>query len=182
MTKNSTDYYRENKKQRRVVHSCPHCNFETTYGKCVLINHINAHHTEECNRPFQCSCCNRGFAQKAHLVAHLKKVHNVIDPNLEKKNGAILYFITPTELIPKSYNTKARRDFYNNHPKLNSRDIKNGIHTYMTKNDNSACLRNHDIHYDQKKGFINLKKIQLKEPIRVQKKYQTPTLIRNSSK
>ena len=115
-------------------------------------------------------------------MAHLKKVHNVIDPNLEKKNGAILYFITPTELIPKSYKTKARRDFYNNHPKLNSRDIKNGIHTYMTKNDNNVCLCNHDIHYDQKKGFINLKKIQLKEPIQVQKKYQTPTLIRNSSK
>ena len=32
------------------------------------------------------------------------------------------------------------------------------------------------------KGFINLKKIQLKEPIQVQKKYKTPKLIRNSSK
>ena len=91
MTKNSTDYYRENKKKRRVVHQCVHCDFETTYGKCVLINHINAHHTEECDRPFQCSCCDRGFAQKAHLIVHLKKVHNVIDPRKKTAPSYILY-------------------------------------------------------------------------------------------
>ena len=177
MTKNSTDYYRENKKKRRVVHQCVHCDFETTYGKCVLINHINAHHTEECDRPFQCSCCDRGFAQKAHLIVHLKKVHDIIDPKLEKKNGAILYIVSPTDVIPRSYKTKARQEYYMNNSMLNSRDVRNNMHCYMINDNDNVYLRNHDIHYDQKKGFISLKKIQLKEPIKVSQKFQTPRLI-----
>jgi len=177
MAKNSTDYYRENKKNRRVVHSCPHCNFETTYGKCVLINHINAQHTQECDRPWQCHCCNRGFAQKAHLISHLRKVHQVIDPNLEKKNGAVLYLITPTNNMPRSYKTKARRQYYLENSKLNSRNVRNQKHWYTCK-DNNVCLRNHDIHYDEKKGFIQLTKIQLKQPIRVHCKFKPAKVCR----
>ncbi len=177
MAKNSTDYYRENKKNRRVVHHCPHCNFETTYGKCVLINHINAHHTAECDRPWQCSCCNRGFSQKAHLISHLKKVHQVVDSNLEKKNGAVLYLIAPADQEPRSYKTKARRRYYLQHPKLNSRDIRNNQHWYECKG-NNVCLRNHDIHYDEKKGFIHLNKIQLKQPIKVNCRFKAAKVCR----
>ena len=178
MAKNSTDYYRENKKKRRVVHHCPHCNFETTYGKCVLINHINAHHTKECDRPWQCHCCNRGFSQKAHLVAHLKKVHEVIDPRLEKKNGAVLYIVSITNQEPKSYKTKARREYYINNPKLNSREVRDKKHCYLCRNDSNVYLRNHDIHYDEKKGFINLQKIQLKQPLKVACKFKPAIVCR----
>ena len=178
MAKNSTDYYRENKKKRRVVHYCPHCDFETTYGKCVLTNHVNAHHTKECDRPWQCSCCDRGFAQKAHLVAHLKKVHNVVDRCLEKKNGAVLYLITLTNQQPKSYKTQARKNYYITHPRLNSRDIKNKKHCYINDDKKTVYLKNHDIHYDEKKGFIKLNKIQLKQPLKINSKFKAPLVYR----
>ena len=155
MTKNSTDYYRENKKQRRVVHSCPHCNFETTYGKCVLINHTNAHHTEECNRPFQCSCCNRGFAQKAHLETHLFVTHEIEKTTV--KISSISYIIEPTLTHPRSIKTKARRAYYLTHRVINTKDINNKQHEYLP----GVYLKKHDIHYDTGKGFITLTKCPL---------------------
>ena len=96
-------------------------------------------------------------------------------PNLEKKNGAVLYLITPTNNMPRSYKTKARRQYYLENPKLNSRNVRNQKHWYTCK-DNNVCLRNHDIHYDEKKGFIQLNKIQLKQPIRVHCKF-TPAKV-----
>ena len=163
MTKNSTDYYRENKLKRGVVHCCSQCDFETTYGKCVLTNHINAQHTLEKDKPYQCKECCRGFAQKAHLISHLDKVHDCIDSTLDKKNGSILYFITITTKETKSYKTKARRNYYKLNPTLKSKDIHAGIHCYY----NDCTLKNHDLHYDEKKGFITMKKVQLKEPIKI---------------
>tara|TARA_B100000795_G_C22779724_1_gene431683 strand:+ start:1366 stop:1872 length:507 start_codon:yes stop_codon:yes gene_type:complete len=163
MTKNSTDYYRENKLNRSVVYRCEQCNFETTYGKCVLTNHINAHHTIEANKPYQCKECKRGFAQKAHLISHLDKVHDTTDPRLERKNGSILYFISPTTKETKSYKTKARRDYYLQNPMLKSKDIHSGNHIYH----DNCVLKNHDIHYDEKNGFIVMNKVQLKEPLKI---------------
>ena len=163
MTKNSTDYYRENKLKRGVVHCCRQCNFETTYGKCVLTNHMNAHHTPENKKPYQCSECERGFAQKAHLISHLQKVHNMTDASLERKNGSILYFISITEKETKSYKTKSRREYYINHPTLKSKDIHAGLHCYH----NNFVLKNHDLHYDEKNGFITMNKVQLKESVNI---------------
>ena len=73
----STNYYRKNKKTKKVIHICPHCNYSTTGPKITLQHHILSKHTKECDRPFQCkhSNCDRGFAQKIHYQNHLCTVH-----------------------------------------------------------------------------------------------------------
>ena len=65
----------KNKKERKVVHTCPHCCYCTTGPRIILTNHIYSKHTEEKDRPFQCphKGCNRGFAQKGSLKNTLKK-------------------------------------------------------------------------------------------------------------
>ena len=55
----STKYYRKNKVSRGKIHKCPHCDYETTGPKQTLINHINAKHIAEKDKPFYCSCCNK---------------------------------------------------------------------------------------------------------------------------
>ena len=73
MSKNvayNTQYYRNNKENKKIVHQCPHCNYSTTGPKITLKNHIMAKHTPESERPYQClhpNCC-RGFAQKKLFV------------------------------------------------------------------------------------------------------------------
>ena len=158
MAKNSTDYYRENKTSRKVVHYCPHCHFSTTYGKCVLHNHIYARHTPESDRPFQCTHCTRGFAQKAHLISHLDKVHNISDAILNSKISTLLYIISPSDTAPKSYKTRARLKYYKDNPVLKSRDIHENKHEYLA----NVYLRNHDIHYDHKHKFISMSKLPLR--------------------
>ena len=69
----NTAYYRNNKKNRHKVHTCPHCNYETTGPKCILINHINAKHTQNTNKPFQCNHCNKGFSQKGSFTKSFNK-------------------------------------------------------------------------------------------------------------
>ena len=39
MVNNSTDYYRENKTRKRVVHVCPHCDYYTT-GPKISLKHL----------------------------------------------------------------------------------------------------------------------------------------------
>jgi len=168
MTRNSTDYYRENRDKRAVVHRCPHCDYETANAKIQLTNHINARHISEDKRPFQCTQedCSRGFAQKAHLMNHLRRVHKIKDASLGRKHSTILYIISIAESVPRSAKTRARRDYYIENPTIKARDMKNHLHEYL----DGVFLRNHDIHYDKKKGFIELSKVNLKEGIRLTKK------------
>ena len=157
----STIYYRKNKATKRIIHSCPHCEYKTTNSKITLQNHINAVHVCESKRPFQCTHCPRGFAQKAHLIGHLKNVHNII--HKPDKVTAILYIITVTAVIPTSRNTLARRNYYLQNRTLKSTDIYKKKHIYLP----NIYLKNHDIHYDLKKGFITMKRINLIDCIKI---------------
>jgi hypothetical protein len=134
------------------------------------MNHINAVHVCESKRPFQCHCCSRGFAQKAHLMGHLKRVHK-IEPKPNKVT-TLLYIINVTNTIPTSKNTLARRNYYMNNSALKSRDIYKKKHYYLP----NTHLKNHDIHYDVKKGFITLDKIELVNTIKI-KNMRKPVVI-----
>jgi uncharacterized Zn-finger protein len=151
MVNASTKYYRTNRRTKKVRHCCPHCNYETVNARIQLVNHINAKHVEEKDRPYQCDHCNRGFAQKAHLATHLSVVHNINQPTL--KVSSISYIIEPTKSVPRSVKTKARRKYYMDHGVINTTDINNKKHEYLP----DVYLKKHDIHYDAKKGFITLK-------------------------
>lgn len=155
MVNASTKYYRTNRRTKKVRHCCPHCNYETANARIQLVNHINAKHVEEKDRPYQCDHCNRGFAQKAHLATHLSVVHNINQPAL--KVSSISYIIEPTNIVPRSMKTKARREYYFNHGVINTSDINNKKHEYLP----NVYLKKHDIHYDSKKGFITLSKCRL---------------------
>ena len=159
--KTSTDYYRKNREKKMVVHKCPFegCDYQTTNCKMVLTNHINSCHVEEKDRPFQCMHCTRGFAQKSHLNKHLKSVHQ-IKPS-ESKIAYILYIISVTDTLPTSKKTKARREYYQKNKNLKSKDIFNKKHEYLE----GCFLKNHDLHYDRRKGFITLNKVELKSPV-----------------
>lgn len=162
----STDYYRQNKEAGVVMHKCPHCEFTTPYNKSNLMNHIYAKHTPENQRPFQCRHCERGFSQKSHLIKHMKKEHNLNTSHLEKKITNILYKITLTEKEPRSKKTKARRKYYEKHSHIKSRDMYNNKHEYT-----ECCfLCNNDLHYDERKGFIQLHKIPLMGCIKIKTK------------
>jgi len=167
----STIYYRKNRESKRVIYQCPQCDYSTTGSKITLKNHINAAHVCESERPFQCQCCNRGFAQKAHLIGHLKKVHNI--ETIPKKISTLLYIITVTDIIPTSKRTLARRVYYIKHHSLKSRDIYKKKHSYLS----SIHLKNHDIHYDVKKGFIIVQKIELVNPIRLKMKQKRVVIV-----
>ena len=45
--KKNTEWYQKNKKERKVVHTCPHCCYCTTGPRIILTNHIYSKHTEE---------------------------------------------------------------------------------------------------------------------------------------
>ena len=123
MVNASTSYYRSNRRTKRVIHKCPHCTYETTNARIQLINHINAKHVAEKDRPYQCMHCARGFAQKAHLDKHLATVHDIC--NHKPKVASISYIIDITSTLPRSTKTKARREYYKTHKVINTNDINN---------------------------------------------------------
>ena len=155
MVNASTLYYRANRLTKKIIHCCPHCDYSTTNTRIQLINHINAKHVEEKDRPYQCEYCARGFAQKAHLETHLFVTHEIEKTNI--KISSISYIIESTTTQPRSIKTKARRLYYLTHGVINTKDINNMEHEYLP----GVYLKKHDIHYDCGKGFINLKKCYL---------------------
>ena len=159
MVNNSTDYYRQNRRVKRIKYQCPHCNYCTHNCRITLTNHINSKHKTENQRPFQCTECDRGFSQKAHLIRHLECEHNITNDIRHSKVTTLLFIIKLTDKIPRSKKTKARRDYYSDHLVVKSRDIFNKHHEYLP----GVFLKNHDIHYDRRNGFIEIHKIALKE-------------------
>jgi hypothetical protein len=157
MVLNSTEYYRKNRLTKRVVYKCPHCNYQTNNSKIQLINHINAKHVSEKNKPFQCNHCNRGFAQKAHLVQHLSIVHNI--ETKKPKISSISYIINVTNNIPNSRKTMARCKYYRENKIINSDELNNKKHEYL----DGIFLKASNIHYDAQKEFITLKKCTIHE-------------------
>lgn len=138
----STNYYRKNKKTKKVVHICPHCNYSTTGPKITLQHHILSKHTKECDRPFQCKHldCNRGFAQKNHYNNHLCKVHGEKKEKGRKK--IVLYYtINIGEKKPISKKTKNRITFYKKNSVLTTNKIRESI--------SMSCF-----HYDISHGYI----------------------------
>ena len=168
MVKNSTDYYRKNRRDRRIVYQCPHCPYHTYNCKGVILNHINSKHETESNRPYQCTECDRGFAQKADLIRHLKHEHKLSGNPVYLKVSTLLYIIAPTNTLPKSKKTKARRDYYLANPVLKSRDIFNKHHEYLP----NCFLKNHDLHYDRRNEYITFHTLALKEGFNILDKPQ----------
>ena len=112
----NTAYYRNNKKNRHKVHTCPHCNYETTGPKCILINHINAKHTQNTNKPFQCN----------HLIKQHNVPEHIAKPPVQSKN-IFVYFITLTGKEAKSKSTTSRLDIYKRNPKLFAEELKSSL-------------------------------------------------------
>jgi hypothetical protein len=159
----NTQYYRKNKKTKKIVHQCPHCNYSSTGPKITLKNHIMAKHTPESKRPFQCphdNCC-RGFAQKILLQRHLKKVHNT-EVDLTIDRTIIEFHVKIGKYNPASNATKNRVAYY-----LSKR---NGIlfPSDLTEFEflpGKIINKNH-IYYDAREGYIELQTynaIQLKK-------------------
>jgi hypothetical protein len=143
----STNYYRKNKKTKKVVHVCPRCDYSTTGPKITLKNHILSKHTAECDRPFQCmhAGCNRGFAQKQNYQNHLCKVHG--EKKLTGKKKKVLYYtIKIGDEKPSSKKTRERMAFYKKNVILTTNKIRENI--------TMSCF-----HYDVRHGFIKSKTI-----------------------
>lgn len=143
----NTEWYRKNKKERNVVHTCSHCDYSTTGPKIILTNHIYSKHTEEKDRPFQCSYngCSRGFAQKGSLKKHMEKVHKEKPDELENKT-IIEYHITLTKKTPKNIKTINRYSIYKQNPIINEKTFAKYI-----------LLKPEFITYDARTGYINVK-------------------------
>ncbi len=155
MVRNSTEYYRKNRASKKIVYQCPHCEYSTPNTKIQLTNHINAKHTPENERPYQCRYCEKGFAQKAHLHLHLSREHDVHIP--EKKLIAIAYIIKITAEKGKSKKTRARQEYYQRHAVIRTDHLNDRKHEYLP----GVYMKQHDIHYDQRNGFIQLDKCSL---------------------
>ena len=138
----STNYYRKNKKTKKVIHICPRCNYSTTGPKITLQHHILSKHTKECDRPFQCkhSNCDRGFAQKIHYQNHLCKVHGE-KKEYGRKKKVLYYTIKIGSVAPSSKKTKERLSFYKKNAVLTTKKIRDNI--------SMSCF-----HYDVRYGYI----------------------------
>ena len=146
----STKYYRKNKLSRDKIHKCPHCDYETTGPKQTLINHINAKHKAEKDKPFYCACCDKGFAQAANYEKHMKNIHGKIVKvtKTREQRKPYMYVITMGEYLPSSKNTVARIEYYKTHKHIPAQDL--GKITYK----DGKFLLQKDIHYDRKSGYI----------------------------
>lgn len=146
----STKYYRRNKLSRDKIHKCPHCDYETAGPKQTLINHINAKHKAEKDKPFYCACCNKGFAQAANYEKHMKNIHGetVKVTKTREQRKPYMYVIIIDKYLPSSKNTIARVKYYKTHLHIKAEDL--GKISYKE----GKVLSQKDIHYDRKTGYI----------------------------
>ena len=147
----STKFYRRNKVSREKVHKCPHCDYETTGPKQTLINHIKAKHTAEKDKPYYCSCCNKGFAQAANYEKHMKRFHDteVKVTKTREERRPFVYAIKIGDKEPTSKHTRARYEYY-----LNNKHIK-ASKLGKIKYSEEKMLCQKDLHYDKKNNYIS---------------------------
>jgi hypothetical protein len=149
----NTQYYRNNKKNKKIVHQCEKCNYSTTGPKIALKNHIMAKHTPESERPYQCeynNCC-RGFAQKKLLERHLQKIHNK-DVCLTIDRTIVEFHVEVGLYHPASKATQNRVKYYLSKPNgiLYQKDLKN--FEFLP----GKIINKNHIYYDAREGYINL--------------------------
>ena len=146
----STKYYRKNKVSRDKIHKCPHCDYETTGPKQTLINHINAKHKAEKDKPFYCACCDKGFAQAANYEKHMKNIHGEIVKvtKTREQRKPYMYVITMGNYLPSSKNTIARVEYYRSNKHIRAEDLGKIVYK------EGKVLLQKDIHYDRKTGYI----------------------------
>jgi len=156
----STTYYRRNKETKETKHACDKCDYVTYYSKGVLHNHINAKHTLEKDRPYQCKeeGCDKGFSQKAHLIKHLENKHSKI---VKSKKHILYYNIMITDIQPCSQKIRKRIEFYKNNKILSSESLYNNEYTYKDDvvggkcdNSNTRVITLPLLKYDNKKNYI----------------------------
>ena len=144
----NTDYYRRNKEKRFKVHKCPHCDYETTGPKSSLQKHIYAKHTPEHLRPYQCSHCERGFAQKSNLQKHLFNQHS-IKSDLVQDRTICLYTFEPGPFIPTAKKTLARYNLYLERPVIKATELSELKYS-------DRFLTADKIRYDVREGYIKI--------------------------
>ena len=152
----STNYYRKNKTNRKIVHKCMHCSYETTGPKSCLKAHIWSKHTPENERPFQClhpGCC-RGFAQKHNLQKHMEKIHNV-KLDLKKNNNIAQYRVDVTGIKPTAKKTLTRIKYYETHPII----YPNELNISLNIDDKQIVIKQGHLYYDNRNGYITLKTV-----------------------
>lgn len=142
------NFYQRNKIERFKIHRCPHCSYTTTNPKLVLQNHIYSKHTKECDKPFHCYVCEKGFAQKNNMIIHLKKNHN-IEHVFHDDHVIVEYHIYLTNKIPKRDVVKKRLMFYKKNPIMNF-----SLNDYNVEYSVNKKFKKSFIHYDSNKGYI----------------------------
>ena len=150
----STEYYQNNRVTKTIQYKCAQCDYITYNSRLVLVNHINAKHTEEKDRPYQCTekGCARGFSQKAHLINHLKKIHSKDTEKYKNQKHILIYNIDKTDVVPRSKNTIARMKFYESNKNISSEEIHNNKYIYG----DNKILSTINIRYDATKGYITV--------------------------
>tara|TARA_B100000035_G_scaffold61950_2_gene50083 strand:+ start:5037 stop:5546 length:510 start_codon:yes stop_codon:yes gene_type:complete len=144
----NTNYYRRNKLEKFNVHTCPHCNYETTGPKSSLQAHIWSKHTPENLKPFQCPCfkCTRGFASRANLHKHILKKHNTKIP--KRRKDIFVYKIS----LQNQNNEEISNDknkFYSNNKFI----IPDNLPIVLSRDEK---IMYDDLQYDKDKGIISL--------------------------
>ena len=147
----STKYYRRNKLSRDKVHKCPHCDYETTGPKQTLINHIKAKHTAEKDKPYYCSCCNKGFAQAANYEKHMIRFHGkeIKVTKTREERRPFVYAIKMGDKEPTSKNTRARYAYYLTNKYIRASELG------TIKYSETKVLSQKDLHYDKKNSYIS---------------------------
>jgi hypothetical protein len=140
-------WYHKNKCEKinktKEPHLCPHCDYSTLGPKITLKHHVLSKHTPENERPFQCTHCVRGFAQKSHLNCHIIKIHGG-EIVAVKKNKIIKYEIEILDKLPKYKKTKIRYEFYKQNQTIYTRDLE------------EMNFVSRQLYYDAEKGYIKL--------------------------
>lgn len=153
----STNYYRRNKQDRFKVHKCPHCDYTTTGPKSTIQTHIYAKHTEDKDKPYQCTICQKGFAQKANYHIHLERVHGEIQDKTPKEKDIFLYVIKPGSVKPTTGKIVERYNKYMKNPVI----LKSKINDY--KISDTEFLTYNKLYYDKQNKFIKIISLTKKE-------------------
>ncbi len=148
----STKYYQRNKVTRTKVHKCPHCDYETTGPKQTLVNHINAKHKEEKDKPFYCKTCDKGFAQAANYEKHMQNIHNKVVKvtKTREERKPYVYMLEVTGIEPSSKNTISRVEYYKNHKYISASNLGS------IKYNQCKFLTQKDLHYDKKNNYVKI--------------------------
>lgn len=62
-----------------LEYCCPRCEY-TCFSKSVLKSHVNKKHTEDKDKPFNCTYCESKYLKKYDLKMHMARAHLGLKP------------------------------------------------------------------------------------------------------